>query len=192
MKIFFLCFIPLFVALDPIGIMPIFLGLTSDMPVRDRQRVLNQSVITSFAISMLFLLAGQGIFNLLGIQIADFQIAGGILLLVLAVVDLISPAKEERRPDRSAGVVPIGIPLIMGPAALTTLLVLSKQFPFHWVACSLLANQILNTAALYYASLTEKMVGINGMQAFSKIISLFLAAIAVMYIRVGLQSIFIH
>src|SRR3989338_9562540 len=111
MKIFFLCFIPLFVALDPIGIMPIFLGLTSDMPIRDRQRVLNQSVITSFAISMLFLLAGQGIFNLLGIQITDFQIAGGILLLVFAVVDLISPAKEERRPDRSAGVVPIGIPL---------------------------------------------------------------------------------
>ncbi|OGQ45322.1 MAG: hypothetical protein A3H42_06715 [Deltaproteobacteria bacterium RIFCSPLOWO2_02_FULL_46_8] len=192
MKIFFLCFIPLFVALDPIGIMPIFLGLTSDMPIRDRQRVLNQSVITSFAISMLFLLAGQGIFNLLGIQIADFQIAGGILLLVLAVVDLISPAKEERRPDRSAGVVPIGIPLIMGPAALTTLLVLSKQFPFHWVAFALLANLIIITAALYYASLTEKLVGINGMQAFSKIISLFLAAIAVMYIRVGLQSIFIH
>ena len=192
MKIFFLCFIPLFVALDPIGIMPIFLGVTSDMPIRDRQRVLNQSVITSFAISMLFLLAGQGIFNLLGIQIADFQIAGGILLLVLAVVDLISPAKEERRPDRSAGVVPIGIPLIMGPAALTTLLVLSKQFPFHWVAFALLANLIIITAALYYASLTEKLVGINGMQAFSKIISLFLAAIAVMYIRVGLQSIFIH
>jgi len=192
MKIFFLCFIPLFVALDPIGIMPIFLGLTSDMPIRDRQRVLNQSVITSFAISMLFLLAGQGIFNSLGIQIADFQIAGGILLLVLAVVDLISPAKEERRPDRSAGVVPIGIPLIMGPAALTTLLVLSKQFPFHWVAFALLANLIIITAALYYASLTEKLVGINGMQAFSKIISLFLAAIAVMYIRVGLQSIFIH
>lgn len=188
MKIFLLCFVPLFVAIDPIGIMPIFLGLTAKMSLSERRRVLNQSVITAFAVSMLFLLAGKGIFRLLGIQLADFQIAGGILLLVLAVVDLLNPAKEERKLSGEVGVVPIGIPLIMGPAALTTLLVLGDQFPFYWIAFALLLNLLLITGALYYASLVEKAVGINGMQAFSKIISLFLAAIAVMYIRAGLQS----
>ncbi|MDO8526702.1 MAG: MarC family protein [Deltaproteobacteria bacterium] len=189
MKIFLLCFIPLFVAMDPIGIMPLFLGLTSDMPKRDRQNVLNQSVLTAFLVSLLFLLAGQAIFKVIGIQLADFQIAGGILLLVLAVIDLVNPSKVERRPDRSVGVVPIGIPLIMGPAALTTLMVLGNQFPFHWVAIALFVNLVIITASLYYANYAEKLLGINGMQAFSKIISLFLAAIAVMFIRVGLQII---
>ncbi|MDP2599538.1 MAG: MarC family protein [Deltaproteobacteria bacterium] len=188
MEIFLLCFIPLFVALDPVGVMPIFLGLTESMPRRDRQKVLNQSVLTAVLVSLLFLFAGQWMFKVLGISLADFQVAGGILLLVLAIVDLVNPTKPERQPNQSVGVVPIGIPLIMGPAALTTLLVLGKLYPFHWVAAALLANMAVITAALYYAGFTEKIVGINGMQAVSKIISLFLAAIAVMFIRVGLQT----
>jgi len=188
MEIFLLCFIPLFVALDPVGVMPIFLGLTQDMPRRDRQKVLNQSVLTAVLVSLIFIFAGQWIFKVLGIGLADFQVAGGILLLVLAIVDLVNPTKPERQPNQSVGVVPIGIPLIMGPAALTTLLVLGKIYPFHWVVAALLANMAIITAALYYAGFTEKIVGINGMQAVSKIISLFLAAIAVMFIRVGLQS----
>lgn len=187
MRTFLLCFIPLFVAMDAMGAMPIFLGLTQNLPRRDRQKVLNQSVLTAFIVSLLFLFAGRWIFKILGIELADFQIAGGILLLVIAVIDLINPAKEERRPDRSVGIVPIGIPLIMGPAALTTLMVLAKQYPFYWVGAALLINLSLVTLILYFSGVVEKFVGINGMQAFSKIISLFLAAIAVMFIRVGLQ-----
>ncbi len=190
MEIFLLCFIPLFVALDPVGVMPLFLGLTHDMPRRDRQKVLNQSVVTAVIVSLLFLFAGNWIFKILGITLADFQVAGGILLMVLAIVDLVNPTKPERQPNTNIGVVPIGVPLIMGPAALTTLLVLGKLYPFHWLILALLVNMILITAALYYSSLTEKLVGINGMQAVSKIISLFLAAIGVMFIRVGLRTIF--
>lgn len=188
MEIFLLCFIPLFVALDPVGVMPIYLGLTHDMPKRDRQKVLNQSVLTAVLVSFLFLFAGRWIFKVLGITLADFQVAGGILLLVLAIVDLVNPSKPERRPDQNVGVVPIGIPLIMGPAALTTLLVLGKQYPFEWVTLALLINVAIITAALYYAGFTEKLLGINGMQAVSKIVSLFLAAIGVMFIRLGLKT----
>jgi len=188
MKIFLMCFIPLFVALDPVGVMPLFLNLTQEMKPADRQKVLNQSVLTAFLVSLLFLLAGQWIFQVLGIQMADFQVAGGILLLVLAVVDLVNPSKIERCPNQNVGVVPIGIPLIMGPAALTTLMVLANQYAFHWVAIALLLNLIFITLALYSASFAKKIVGINGMQAVSKIISLFLAAIAVMFIRVGFQT----
>ena len=189
MKIFWICFIPIFVAMDPLGVMPIFLGLTKNLPKRDRQIALNQSVLTAFLVSILFLLAGRWILQFLGIQLPDFQIAGGILLLVLAVIDLVSPARDERRPSGSFGVVPIGIPLIMGPAALTTIMVLAKLYPLSLVTLALLANLIFVMAVLYYSVYLEKWVGINGMLAFSKIISLFLAAIAVMFIRVGLQTI---
>lgn len=189
MKIFLLCFIPLFVALDPIGVMPLFLGLTQDMSRKARQKVLNQSVLTALVVCLLFLLTGQWIFKVLGIQLADFQIAGGILLLVLAVVDLVDPAKGERRPNKSVGIVPIGIPLIVGPAALTTLMMLANQYSFYWVVLGLALNLVIIIVCLYYASFAEALVGINGMQAFSKIVSLFLAAIAVMFIRVGVQTV---
>lgn len=189
MKIFLLCFIPLFIAIDPLGVMPIFLGLTQGMMRKDRQRVLFQSVLTALLISLIFLLAGPEIFRFLGIQLADFQIAGGILLLIIAIMDLVNPLKEQRQPVKSIGIVPIGIPLIIGPAALTALMMLANQFLFYWVTAALLLNLGIVTFCLYYAGHVESYVGINGMKAFSKIISLFLAAIAVMFIRVGLQTI---
>lgn len=189
MKTFLLCFIPLFVALDALGTMPIFSALTRDFSLREKKRVLNQSVLTALLISLLFLVAGQWIFKILGIQLAEFQIAGGILLLTIAIFDLVHPTKEERQPNKSIGVVPIGIPLIMGPAALTTLLMLHSQYHFIWVASALILNLGIITLALFLASRAEKIVGINGLQAFSKIISLFMAAIAVMFIRVGLETI---
>lgn len=183
-----MCFIPLFVALDSVGIMPLFLNMTQEMTDRERRNVLNQSVLTAFIVSLLFLFAGQAIFQFLGISMADFQIAGGILLLIIAVIDLVNPSKEERKPNQNIGVVPIGIPLIMGPAALTTLMVLANQYHFKWVASALMINLFIITLALYCSSFAKKIVGINGMQAVSKIISLFLAAIAVMFIRIGFQA----
>ena len=189
MKTFLLCFIPLFVAMDPLGIMPIFLGLTKEITRKERQRVLNQSVLTAFIISFLFLVAGQWVFRLIGITLPDFQIAGGILLLVLAITDLIHPTQEQRQPSKSVGIVPIGIPLIIGPAALTTLMMLVSQFSYRPVLTALVANLLIVTVSLYCAQPVENLFGINGMKAFSKIISLFLAAIGVMFVRVGLQAI---
>ena len=190
METFLLCFIPLFVAMDPGGIMPIYLGLTEEMPRRDRNRVLIQSMVTAFAVSLLFLLGGTKIFALLGIRLADFQIAGGILLLVIAITDLTHRSKEQREPDRSVGVVPIGIPLIMGPAALTTLIMLGNEHGMLLAVSSLSLNLFVMFLALVYAGNVERLVGINGMKALSKIVSLFLAAIAVMFIRVGIQNVF--
>ena len=190
MKIFLLCFVPLFVALDPLGIMPIFLSLTKDIARKDRQRILGQSAVTAFLISLLFLLAGRWLFNLLGISLADFQIAGGILLLIIAITDIVHPTQEQRQPVvQSIGIVPIGIPLIVGPAALTTLMMLASQYPYPFLFSALFLNLLLVMLALWFSHFVENFVGINGMKAFSKIISLFLAAIAVMFIRVGLQTI---
>lgn len=189
MKIFLLCFIPLFIAIDPLGVMPIFLGLTRGITRPQRERILFQSVLTALLISLIFLLAGPEIFRLLGIGLADFQIAGGILLLIIAIMDLVHPVKEQRQPFQGIGIVPIGIPLIMGPAALTTLMMLANLYLFYWVAGALILNLMILTTAFYFAGHIENVVGINGMRAFSKIISLFLAAIAVMFIRVGLKTI---
>ena len=118
----FLPFIPFFVAFDALGILPVFISLTGGMPPSERRKVVRQSILTAFLVSLGFLMVGQSVFAFLGILVSDFKVAGGILLFILAVVDLIFPEKTRTFPKETLGVVPIGIPLIVGPAVLTLLL----------------------------------------------------------------------
>src|ERR1700728_790789 len=117
-------FIPLFFAMDVIGILPVFVAMTKDVYIDKRQRIVNQAAITAFAISFGFIYFGKGIFKFLGITIPDFKIAGGILLLLFAINDILFAQRTRRRMDSvdTMGVVPIGMPLIIGPAVLTILL----------------------------------------------------------------------
>src|SRR5512139_604531 len=115
----FLPFIPLFVAFDALGILPIFVFLTSEMTRPERKKVVSQSALTDFLVGIGFLVAGKSVFDLLGITVSDFKVAGGILLFIIAVVDLIFP--ERTFPKETLEGVPIGIPLIVGPGVLTLL-----------------------------------------------------------------------
>ena len=176
--------------MDLIGIAPIDIHLTQNLSPKEKGGVFIQSVFTVLFLSLAFLFAGQAIFKFLGIQMADFQIAGGILLLIIAVLDLVQTGKEQRVPNGNIGIVPIGIPLIMGPAALTTLMMLGNQFPFPALGGALSINLILMFATLLFSGRLAQVCGEGVMRAVSKIISLFLAAIGVMFIRVGIHSSF--
>jgi multiple antibiotic resistance protein len=121
----FLPFIPLFVAFNALGILPIFASLTTEMSEPDQKRVIHQSILTAFLVSIGFLAIGKTIFTLLGILVSDFQIAGGILLFIISIIDLIFPERTRTFPKETLGIVPIGIPLIVGPAVLTLLLIMA-------------------------------------------------------------------
>lgn len=109
-------------AFDALGTLPVFVSLTLEMAPLERRKVVRQSILTAFLVSIGFLMVGQSVFAFLGILVSDFKVAGGILLFILAVVDLIFPEKTRTFPKETLGVVPIGIPLIVGPAVLTFLL----------------------------------------------------------------------
>src|SRR6185369_8181367 len=95
---FFLCFIPLFVAVDPIGILPNFMALTGGLDKTQMRKVLSQSLITAFAVSIVFMVLGKAVLGYLGITVADFMIAGGALLFIFSLKDLINTGSEERAP----------------------------------------------------------------------------------------------
>ncbi len=101
----FLPFIPLFVAFNALGILPIFVSLTTEMSQSERKRVIRQSILSGFLASLGFLAAGKSVFALLGISVSDFQIAGGILLFIISIVDLIFPEKTRTFPKETMGVV---------------------------------------------------------------------------------------
>jgi multiple antibiotic resistance protein len=187
---FLQAFIPLFVAIDPIGLAAIFLGLGQNIAAAQRQKIADQATWTGGLVALGFLFLGQSVFKAVGISVSDFQIAGGLILFILAAKDLIQSAAVQEQLPEDFGVVPLGMPLIAGPASITTLLVLAQTQAIGLVVtlAALVANLALVVFALHYSEWLGRRIGPTGMRAISKIVSMLLAAIAVSMIRRGWSS----
>jgi multiple antibiotic resistance protein len=189
LKSFLLTIIPVMVAINAFGVLPIYLGLTEEMDETARRRIARQSVITAFMITMGFVFLGQAVFRLLGIHVEDFMIAGGILLLVISIADMVRVEETRAMRSPTLGVVPLGTPLLAGPATLTTALLLVNDHGYLPVVASLIVNLGFAWAILDRSDVLIRLVGINGARAFAKVSSLLLAAIAVKLIRSGIMRI---
>ena len=187
-------FLPLFVAMNLPGVLPIFMGLTDGMSVKARRKLVFQASITAFAVAILILFAGQVIFKTMGITVNDLRVGGGLILLVLSINDLIFGDYRQRgsiNEDGSVptiGIVPIGIPLIIGPAAITTIIVSQQSFGYIPSLVSLFVNLGLITIGFLVGPPLIEKLGSSTAKAVAKITSLFLAAIAVAMIRVGIMG----
>jgi len=190
MKLFLIAFIPIFVAMDAIGGLPMYIHLTSPFSQQHRRTILWHAVLTAGIAGVVFSLVGKVLFSFLGITVSDFKIAGGLILLVLAIVDLMTSDKPTHNvPVETVGVVPIGMPLIVGPAVLATLVI---QIDLSGLGLTLVAfGANLAIAVLVFLSAEQVMrrIGSGGSRALSKITSVLLAAIGVMMVRVGIQEI---
>jgi len=184
----FLPFIPLFVAFNALGILPIFASLTSEMPQSERKRVIHQSILTGFLASIGFLALGKTVFALLGISVSDFQIAGGILLFIISIVDLIFPEKTRTFPKETMGVVPIGIPLIVGPAVLTLLLIIVHTYGYVSTILCLILNLLVVWLVFSQSHRIMQLMKEGGAKGIGKVSSLLLAAFAMMMIRMGIKG----
>lgn len=191
MEVFIAAFLPLFVAIDAPGILPTFLSVTGDVSQIQRRRIVNQATVTAFLISVFFIFLGKIVFKFLGISISDFKIAGGSLLLVFAVYDVLFDTGDRRKAgteDSTLGVVPIGTPLIIGPAALTTMLLLSDSVGYFWTMVSLVLNIAIVWGFFYFSDRIIKIITKPGAIAIGKIFAIFLCAIGVMLIRSGVME----
>ena len=189
MKNFLLSFIPIFVAMDAIGVLPIFIGFTEHLKKRDKQKIVVQSIITAFLIGIVFLYLGKWIFSILGVQVSDFKIAGGLVLLAISLREILQYEKTHKLSPDTMGAVPIGTPLVTGPAVLTTIIILVDSYGMTLTVLSFVANLIITLVVFSYASSISNFLGKAGSKAVSKIASLLLAAIAVMMIRKGVLGV---
>lgn len=184
-------FIPLFVAVDIFAVLPIFISVTSETEKHERKAIIRHSVITALVVSLAFVAVGEVVFRILGITVNDFKIAGGSVLLIIAVLELIRYSGERRRIEDTAsvGIVPMGVPLIVGPAVLTTLIVLIDHYGIIPTVISLVLNLAIVWISLLGAQRIVKLIGKNGIIAISKVMAILLASIAVMMIRLGVEGI---
>lgn len=181
-------FIPLFVAIDIFAIIPIFVAMTEGMAAGKRRTIERESVITALAVGLTFIAVGEGIFRILGITENDFKIAGGLILLIFAVLDLMGYTKIREQAGK-LGVVPLGVPLIVGPAVLATVLVLVDHYGIVPTVVSFVINLLIVWLSFKASSKILSIFGKGGIMAVSKVMALLLASIAVMLIRVGVQNI---
>lgn len=185
-----LSFIPLFVAIDAIGTLPFILTLLKDLDPRSRARSLNYAIITAFGVGLGFLAIGKFVFSVLGISTDDFLIAGGVLLFILSLRDLVTGKAIETSSESytTVGIVPIGTPLVVGPATLSTLLLLSGQYSITAVFFAFLVNLFITWTIFRQGERVVNFLGEGGQRAATKIASLLLAAIAVKMVRRGIMG----
>tara|TARA_B110001454_G_scaffold219194_1_gene251325 strand:- start:82800 stop:83390 length:591 start_codon:yes stop_codon:yes gene_type:complete len=187
MEAFLKSFISLFVAIDVVGALPFLVGLTKALSEKDRKNLIYRATISALVIGIVFIVAGRKIFEFLGITESDFKVAGGLLLLIFAIRDLLVTASHQGAPTPTkVGLVPIAIPLMMGPAALTTLMVGSDQFGMLTIVASLVLNLLIVLVLFLRANIILRWLGDDASDAFNKVFSLLMAAIGVMFVRSGI------
>lgn len=192
LKPFIITFVPLFLAVDIIGTVPIYLGLTETLSFGQKKKILADSILLAGAFAIIFAFLGKLVFTSLGITINDFKIAGGILLLILSVY-LLMPGKSREFLTLSLyediGVFPLATPLITGPAVLATTMMLLDSCGLVPTLISLILNMLIAWVVLRYSDILNKIIGSSGIKALSKISYIFLAAIGIMILRQGITGV---
>ncbi len=182
-------FIPLFFALDVLGVLPLYARFSINLDKAKRDKVLRDSIITAFLVTLIFVVLGNKVLLYLNISIHDFLIAGGVVLFIISARDLVGGGRDDLAGQEDLfAVVPLGVPLLAGPAVLTTSLIIFNSFGFFYVLASLLLNLFIAGMIFKYSLTILRFVSRRWVEAISKVFVLLLASIAIMFIRTGLQG----
>jgi len=181
--------IALFLVVDPLGNIPIFVGLTRNMDETQRKNTFRSAIVTGLILLFLFAFAGQQILILFGISLSSFMVAGGLLLLIIAVRLLVAGGWQEHSTSpESIGAVPIGFPLLVGPGAITTTILILQSSGFFVTVISVLLTFVIVWLILRFINPIFKILGNNGSLVVTRLMAMFIAAIAVQYIVQGIKN----
>ncbi len=200
-------FATLFVTIDPVGLAPMFLAVTSGATAQTRKRIAVRATLIGGAILFVFLFAGKGVLGVLGISVPAFQIAGGLLLLIIAVEMVFE--KRNRRKSETAekavshhgahqeelhdvAVFPLGIPLIAGPAAISAVILLSSQATdtLSMVGLASVILVIIGSCfvAFLLADRIERLMGETAAVVITRLLGVLLAALSIQFIADGIRA----
>jgi multiple antibiotic resistance protein len=181
--------IAMFIITDSVGNLPFFMGLTEGMPSPERRKVFFSATLTGLLLLAFFALAGSLVLNLFDLTMDDLKIAGGILLLFISI-EVMLRGRITFEHKEEVGIVPLGCPLLVGPGAITTLLVMLRIYDFYAVLSGVLICFLLIWLVLFFSESIFRHIGRNGALIITKISGILIAAIAVRFIRQALQAIF--
>lgn len=203
LKGFFNIFVPLFIIVDPIGCLPLFLGLTEGLSPSKRRILAVKASLVSASVLSAFALFGDRLLLYFDVSLSSFRVAGGLILLIIALQMIQAqpratkslPEEEEESKHRDdIAVVPLGVPILAGPGAITTVLVLTAgeiNFFFRLkVILAVALVSLLTIIIFWHASRISRFLGQTGTNLFVRLTGLILAVISVEYMAKGLGELF--
>ena len=182
-----LTFVPLFIVIDAFGNLPFVMTLSEGMSRDERRRLIDIATVTAAIVGLAFLFFGQLILHVMGISVGAFAVAGGLILLVLSIKYILTGKVMEAVKQEMIAVVPIGTPLLVGPATITTLLLLVGQFPLYIVLISFMLNLLIGWVLFLLGNRIVGFMGQGGVRAITNVFNLLLAAIAITMVIRGLS-----
>ncbi|MDQ7776762.1 MarC family protein [Paracoccus aminovorans] len=190
-------FVTLFVVIDPVGLAPLFIALTRGMSPQHRRRVGWRALAIAAGLLTLFGLAGESILRGIGISLPAFRISGGILLFLTAL-DMLFERRTERREgqarddDDDPSVFPLATPLVAGPGALATMILLvgQNESPAHTLMIHLVMLAVLGIAAGFFAMAgpIARLLGRTGTMVVTRLFGMLLAALSIQFVIDGLKG----
>jgi multiple antibiotic resistance protein len=184
---FVMTFIPLFIVIDAFGNLPFVITMGEGREKSEQRRMVHLAIITATIVGLVFLFFGQFILNVMDIDVGSFAIAGGIILLVLSIKYMTTGHMVDMVSKEMLAVVPIGTPLTVGPATITTLILLALQYNIYMVLISFALNMLITWVIFLLSQRIAGFMGEGGIRAVSRVFSLLLAAIAVSMVIHGLK-----
>ncbi len=182
----------LFLIVDPLGNAPIFHAVTYTMSDEKRRKIIVESVIAATIILVAFSLVGDAVLTYFGLRIADFRVAGGIVLLVYGVAGVMGFTEagrlEAEGEEETIAIVPLATPLLAGPGAIATVLYIKTVYGLYYALASTLIVSALTLLILLAGGRLLRLLGKSGAVALARIIAFLLAAIAVAMIREGIEE----
>ena len=178
--------IALFIIVDPLGNIPIFVGLTEKLGETQRQRVFNVAILVGVVLLLVFAFTGLEILNIFGLSIYSFEVAGGILLLIISIRILVSGSFHEgTESPESIGAVPIAMPLLVGPGAITTTIFNLQAYGIMVTILAVVVVLAVTWVILRFMHRIYRFLGKTGAIVIARVMALFIAAIAIQYILTG-------
>ncbi|MFN4072407.1 MAG: MarC family protein [Thermus sp.] len=202
LELFLKSFLTLFVVVDPVGLVPVFLALAGDRPPRKQAQIARKAVVVAGGLLVSFFFFGQGLLGYLGISLEALRIAGGILLFRIATEMVFAhhereteEEKDEARLRADISVFPLAIPLIAGPGALASVLILALEARREPLGFAVVLSTVFLVLALAYLFLrlafqVRRALGRTGVNVVTRVLGILLAALAVQYVADGVKALF--
>ncbi len=178
-KSFVAAFFTILVATNAITVVPVYAKT-------ERKKILSEITVTTAIVGSVFVLVGNYLFMAFNVNIGQFEIAGGIILFLLSVKNILMKNIEDEK-DTKIGVIPIAIPLILGPGALTALITLRDVYPIYIVLLAFLVNVMINHIVLEHSEKLFYLLTDRGVLIMEKLMALMFASYAVMLVEKGIK-----
>lgn len=191
-------FVSLFVIIDPIGLAPLFVAVTQGNSRAQRRGIAIRACLVGFGILALFGIAGEGVLAVIGIGMPAFRISGGLLLFLTAIEMLFEKRTQRREnqaePAPDPSVFPLAMPLIAGPGAMTTMILLTGQYSGNIAGQAMVFGVMALVLILVFimflaGNLIEKLLGQTGINLITRLFGMFLAALSVQFVIDGIRDI---